>query len=113
MEALAFSVRIGLLIISSFFSHSFYLQFAIYGVEYTPGEDGTATWVNNNLPAWTLTKDALAADPVSQIGKRVMAAEPMVSCMLESSLRASSIYLVRLPILHSYFSRFELEKTIP
>lgn len=51
-------------------------EFSTFGTEFTTGPDGEATWVSDGEPSWTLTKDALAADPVSQIGPRVMASEP-------------------------------------
>lgn len=68
-------------------------SFGTYGVEFEGGVGGTATWVSNGQKSWALTDQALVADPVSQIGPRVMAAEPMVSWILESSLRASFSYL--------------------
>lgn len=67
-------------------------SFGTYGVEFEGGVGGTATWVSNGQKSWALTDQALVADPVSQIGPRVMAAEPMVSWMVGASLGASFVY---------------------
>lgn len=60
--------------------------FATYGTEYTTGTEGTATWIQNDQPNFRLNAAALESDLVSQIGSRVMAAEPM-SIILNLGIR--------------------------
>lgn len=53
-------------------------SFAEYGFEYATGkEDGYIEWVSDGRPSWRLNKAALDADPVAQIGPRVIPEEPM------------------------------------
>lgn len=47
------------------------------GGEYSTGEEGEITFVADSKVTWKLTKDAMAADAVSQISRRPIASEPM------------------------------------
>ncbi|KAF7974426.1 hypothetical protein HWV62_12296 [Athelia sp. TMB] len=41
--------------------------FSIYGFEYVPGFDNSyITWINNDLPVWTLMGAGMAADPLTE-----------------------------------------------
>jgi len=53
--------------------------FALYGFEYKPGfDDGYITWINE-VKAWTVYSSALVADTRTEIDKRPIPQEPMVS----------------------------------
>ncbi|KAF4618464.1 hypothetical protein D9613_009885 [Agrocybe pediades] len=51
--------------------------YALYGFEYKPGfDDAYITWINE-VRAWTFYPTGLAADPLTEIGRRTIAEEPM------------------------------------
>ena len=54
--------------------------FTTYGFEYKPGfDDSYVTWVQNGQNAWSLYSSALQADPLSEIDRRPIPQEPLVS----------------------------------
>ena len=53
--------------------------FTEYGFEYKPGsKDGYITWVNSGDLAWTMTSEAMGADPSVEISARPIPQEPLV-----------------------------------
>lgn len=56
-------------------------NFAIYAMEYGPGEDGYVAWLSDNRPSWELYPEALRPDPRSEIGNRQYPREPMYLIM--------------------------------
>lgn len=51
--------------------------FAPYGFEYLPGADGYIHWMSNKKRSWTLHAGAMAPNADSEVGQRIIAAEPM------------------------------------
>ncbi|CAA7262719.1 unnamed protein product [Cyclocybe aegerita] len=52
--------------------------YAVYAFEYKPGfDEGYITWVNDNKLSWTQLGTSMEADPVADIGRRVVSQEPM------------------------------------
>ncbi|ODN85657.1 glucosidase [Cryptococcus wingfieldii CBS 7118] len=56
-------------------------QFAVFGMEYKAvpesREDGYITWYADNKTSWTMYADAVAANPRTEIGRRIVPEEPM------------------------------------
>ena len=48
---------------------------------YTPGVDGYITWISDDKASWTMNAGAVAPDPVSGAGQRVISEEPLVSAL--------------------------------
>ena len=44
-------------------------------------DKGFITWFAGGKPTWTLFASGLAADPVSEIDRRIIPEEPMVNCL--------------------------------
>lgn len=51
----------------------------IYGFEYSPGADGFITWVSEGKASWTTMATGLGPDPLTEIGQRIIPAEPLYS----------------------------------
>lgn len=51
--------------------------FTEYAVEYEPGHNGYIHWEASGKPAWRLTAEQLAADPVAGIAARPVTPEPL------------------------------------
>ena len=56
-------------------------EFATFGFEYSAypkeREKGYITWVTDGKPAWTMQADAVAENPRTEIGRRIVPEEPM------------------------------------
>ncbi|KAK4685737.1 beta-glucan synthesis-associated protein KRE6, partial [Tremellales sp. Uapishka_1] len=55
--------------------------FSIYGFEYSPGDSGYITWVNNAQKAWTIRGGAMAANKATEVSQRQVTEEPMYLIM--------------------------------
>lgn len=52
-------------------------SFAEYGFDYSPGPQGSVTWIVGGKPSWRLNPAALEPDPVTGISRRTVSEEPM------------------------------------
>jgi hypothetical protein len=56
-------------------------EFAVFGFEYSTDskarENGYIHWITDGKPAWTMYADAIAANPRTEIGRRMISEEPM------------------------------------
>ncbi|WVQ84132.1 hypothetical protein IAT38_006279 [Cryptococcus sp. DSM 104549] len=56
-------------------------EFAVFGMEYRAfpeeREKGYITWYSDNKTSWTMYADAVAANPKTEIGRRIIPEEPM------------------------------------
>ncbi|KAJ6479473.1 beta-glucan synthesis-associated protein [Mycena vitilis] len=52
--------------------------YSVYGFEYVPGyDDAYISWISDNKVAWTMTSNAVGADPITEISARPVTDEPM------------------------------------
>ncbi|WVQ74080.1 hypothetical protein IAR50_003664 [Cryptococcus sp. DSM 104548] len=56
-------------------------KFAVFGMEYKAvpdnRQDGYITWYADNKTSWTMYADAVAANPKTEVGRRIIPEEPM------------------------------------
>lgn len=56
-------------------------EFAVFGFEYSTNdkarEEGYIHWITDGKPAWTMHADAIAANPRTEVGRRMISEEPM------------------------------------
>ncbi|GAA94681.1 hypothetical protein E5Q_01334 [Mixia osmundae IAM 14324] len=51
--------------------------FGTFAFEYTPGSQGSITWVADGTPTWQVTSSAIGPSPIVNISQRVISEEPM------------------------------------
>ncbi|KAG9006630.1 hypothetical protein FRB94_000556 [Tulasnella sp. JGI-2019a] len=69
--------------------------FQTYGFEYQPGNNGYITWISSGRASWTISAEAMKADPVSGASQRPVSEEPMcVSGSFKSIVHYLMLFLL-------------------